>query len=93
MIIGSQLHFDRCNRADSFVLHGSRIELSKKVRSLGVIIDQTLTIRDHLRYMKGKLISNLINIARDAKYLDRGSRMHLVHNLILSNTDFCNSIY
>ena len=93
MIIGSQLHLDRCNRADSFVLHGSRIELSKKVRSLGVIVDQTLTLREHLRYMKGKLINNLINIARVTKYLDRGSRMHLVHNLILSNTDFCNSIY
>ena len=50
-------------------------------------------MKHHLRSMKSKLVSNIINIARVSKYLDKTTRMHLVHHLILSNTDFCNALY
>ena len=42
--------------------------------------------------MKWKLINNLINISRIAKYLDKDTKMKLVHGLILSRVDFCNSL-
>ena len=50
-------------------------------------------MRDQLRYNKKKAIVNLINIFRISKYVDRSSTMKLLHGLIFSNIDFCNSIY
>ena len=68
------------------------ITLSCKLRILGVWIDQSLSLRDHLRHVKGKLINNLLSIIRIAKYHDKDTKMKLVQGLILSRVDFCNSL-
>ena len=43
--------------------------------------------------MKKKVINDLINISRISRFVDKSSRMKLVHGLILSKIDFCNSLY
>ena len=93
MLIGSKHHLDSGNFPDSINIGGVDLNFSEKVRSLGVLFDRTLSMKHHLRSMKSKLISNIINIARVSKYLDKTTRMHLVHHLILSNTDFCNALF
>ena len=92
IIFGSRHRLNELDVGDSFTLDDSRITLSSKVRSLGVVMDETLSLKEHIRSMKGKLIFSLINIARISKYLNRNHKMQLVHTLILSRTDFCNAI-
>ena len=60
---------------------------------MGIFDDKQLMMRDQLRNIKKKTIVNLVNISRISKYIDRSSTMKLVHGLIFSNIDFCNSIY
>ena len=43
--------------------------------------------------MKRKLIVNLINISRIAKFINKDSKMKLVQGLVFSINDFCNSLY
>ena len=93
MLIGSKHRLDSGNFPDSINIGGIDTNVSEKVRSLGVLFDQTLSMKHHLRLLKSKLINNIINIARVSKYLDKTTRMHLVHHLILSNTDFCNALF
>ena len=58
----------------------SSIYFSNSVRDLGFLFDKT--------------IGNLINISGiTKKFIKFKSRIKLIHGLVLSNLDFCNSIY
>ena len=50
-------------------------------------------MKNHLKHVKSSVIGNIINISRISKYLDKPSIMKLVHGLVLSKIDFCNSIF
>ena len=50
-------------------------------------------MRAHLNKVKRNTMSSLVNIARVAKFIDRESRMKLVHCLMFSVNDFCNNLY
>ena len=39
--------------------------------------------------VKKKATGGLINIAKISKFIGRGSKLRLVHGLILTQTDFC----
>ena len=67
---------------------GESVELTAQLKSLGVILDQELNMRAHLNKIKRSTMSSLVNIARIAKFIDRGSRMKLVHCLVVSVIDF-----
>ena len=68
MLIGSRYCLDSGNFPDSINMGGVDIKFSEKVRSLGVLFDETLSMKHHLRLLKSKLINNIINIARISKY-------------------------
>ena len=93
LLIGSSIN--RRNLADlkSIEVMGENVELPAQVKSLGVILDQDLNMRAHLNKVKRNTMSSLVNIARIAKFIDRESRMKLVHCLVFSVMDFCNSLY
>lgn len=69
------------------------ISLSNNVKDLGIHFDRNLSLIEQLKSTKKKTIGNLINISRITKFINFNSRIKLVHGLILSNLDFCNSIY
>ena len=92
MIVGSSSQLNRLECTEYLTLDNSEIKLSDSVRSLGVILDKNLSMKCQLKRVKSKAICNLINIARISIYLDRAARMKLVHGLILSHIDFCNSL-
>ena len=92
ILIGSKVRLENINRPEHCIIDGVNLAWSTKVRSLGVVLDENLNMKDHLRQQKKKLVHNLINISRIAKFLNKGTKMKLVHGLILSNIDFCNSI-
>ena len=72
---------------------GTDIVLSEAVRDLGVFFDRNLSLTTQINNTRRKAIGNLINISRVAKFINRKLRMKLIHCLVLSHLDFCNSIY
>ena len=93
MLIGSEHQLENLRFPPNCILNNDCIPIKNEVRNLGVIFDKHLTMRNHLKNIKSSVISNLINIARITKYLDKSSIMKLVHGLVLSKIDFCNSIF
>ena len=74
-------------------IDGSAVKVSEKVRSLGVIFDKNISMTQQITEAKRKAIGNLINISRISRFIDKSSKMKLVHGLVLSQIDFCNSLY
>ena len=69
------------------------LPLSEKIRNLGFIFDQHLTMADQINKVKRKAIGGLINISHISPIIDKKYRIQLVHSLVLSHIDFCNSLY
>ena len=77
----------------SLTMNGKEIKIEEKVRSLGVVLDNKLTLTQQISHTKKKAMFNLINISRISNFIDRNSRLKLVHGLVLSHLDFCNVLY
>ena len=69
------------------------LTFSDSVRNLGVFFEKRLNMEKQIQNAKSKAIGNLINISHISKYIDRNSRIKLVHGLVLSNIDYCNAMY
>ena len=68
------------------------INMSTKLKKLGDGFDETLTLKYQVAPVKKKTIGGLINIAKISKFVDRESKLKLVHGLILTQIDFCNAL-
>ena len=90
-------HKTRLNTLNSFKYvkldNLSKIDFVDKIKDLGIIFDQHLTMETQILNVRAKAIGNLINISRISKYIDKDSRLKLVYGLVLSRVDFCNSLY
>ena len=93
MLVGSQSRVSLLSNFTEITVGTSTVTLSEQVRSLGVIVDQNLTLKPQLNNTKRKAIYNLMNISRISKFINESLRMKLVHGLVLSVIDFCNSLY
>ena len=93
MLVGSQSRINLLSNFKDMTVGTSTVTLSEKVRSLGIIVDQNLTLKQQLKNTKRKAINNLMNISRISKYINKPSRMKLVYGLVFSVIDFCNSLY
>ena len=63
------------------------VQLSNSVRNLGFVFDSHLNLNEQINKVKRKVIVNLINISRIAKFIDQESKMKLVHGLVFSIID------
>ena len=70
----------------------SSISPSKTARNLGVIFDSTMSLSKHITGMTRAAYYQLRDIGRIGKYLDRQSTKQLVHALVISRLDNCNSL-
>ena len=94
IIIGNRSGTNIFNNLNEICLSTDRsIELSEKVRNLGVWFDRDLSLEPQLQNARRKIIGNLVNISRIAKFINKDSRTKLIHGLVLSRIDFCNSLY
>ena len=71
----------------------SSVTLSEKVKNLGFVFDQTLSLNNQINKAKQKAICGLINISHISSLIDKTYRLQLVHSLVFSHIDFCNSLY
>ena len=70
----------------------SDINLSTKLRSLGIALYENLTVKYQVAAVKKKANGGFINIAKISKFIDRESKLKLVHGFILTQIDFCNAL-
>ena len=70
----------------------SQIVPSVKVRNLGVILDQALTFDDHISAICQSVHFHIRNIGKVRKLLSFDACASLIHALIGSRLDYCNSI-
>ena len=77
----------------SVMLDDILVQLSNSVRNLGLVFDIQLNLNEQINNMMRKVIINLINISRIAKFIDKDSKIKQVILLVLSIIDFCNCLY
>ena len=70
----------------------SIIQQSSKVRDLGVIFDQFLSFDDYISYVCRSTHFHLRNIGRIRHLLSHHATAQLIHALISTRLDYCNSV-
>ena len=70
----------------------SQVFPSSKVRDLGVVFDQYLTFHDHISGICRSTHFHLRSIGRIRNVLTSDATAQLIHALITTRLDFCNSI-
>ena len=70
----------------------SIIQQSSKVRDLGVIFDQFLSFDDYISYVCRSTHYHLRNFGRIRHLLSHHATAQLIHILILTRLDYCNSV-
>ena len=71
---------------------GSIIPISKEVKLLGVTLDSTLSLDAFVSEISSSVNLTLRNIRSIRKYLTKSAVETLVHSLITSKLDSCNSL-
>ena len=68
------------------------INAKKVVRSLGVVLDTTLSMEHHVNAVSRSCFMHLKNISKIRKYLTVEATKSLVHAVVMSRLDYCNSL-
>ena len=75
-----------------FSFSNTIIQLSDKVRDLGVILDKELDLRQHINDACKKAISAIGSISRIRKYMSQSNLKRIVNAFVISQIDYCNRI-
>ena len=87
-----QLMISSPNSADNIQLkwdENTTLRSEKSVKALGVIIENRLTVSDHISACRLKAARQLNALARISKYLDPKSKSNIYNSFIRSNFEYC----
>ncbi|XP_071496531.1 uncharacterized protein [Diadema antillarum] len=76
----------------SLTIDGAVINASKSARDLGVIVDDSLDVKEHIRKVCRAASSGIYRIRKIRKYLNQSSTERLFNALVTSHLDYCNSV-
>lgn len=94
IILGSRQMLNKVATKDSCIHVGNNtVYPSSKTRNLGVIFDTSMSFNDHVSHISRSIRYQLRNLSFVRKYLTRDATEQLVHALISSRLDFCNSLF
>ena len=74
------------------IFDGQCLRFSEKVKNVGVILDSNLTLNKHVNNLVSHCYKILRDIGRVKKYMNRNQLETLVHAVIASRIDNCNSL-
>lgn len=66
---------------------------ASSVRNIGVFFDETLSFEKHINYVVSRCNYYIRNMFCIREFLDRKSLVTLVHSLVMSHLDYCNSVF
>ena len=92
MGVGNRLQMRNIDLPSNLKLHQTDINLLTKLRNLGVVFDENLTLKHQVGAVKKKAIAGFINIAKISKIIDRESKLKLVLCLIVTQIELCNAL-
>ena len=69
-------------------LGGETIQPSSSVRNLGVILDPSTDMEDHIKKIRKTCHFHLTNISKIRTYLDRESTEAIIHAFVATNLDY-----
>ena len=91
MILGSKVMLNKI--PGSFItVCDDQISPTTKCRNLGVVIDSNLTLNHHVSHTCKAIRFQLRNLSHIRRFLTRKATETMVHSLISSRLDFCNSL-
>ena len=70
-----------------------RIRREKLVKSLGLIVDNTLTWLNHIEYITGKVKRGISVMKKTSNYLDRNFLLMLYRTLVETHFRYCDIIW
>ena len=80
------------NTLDNIEIGNTKIHWSSKIKFLGVLLDDKLSLKDHIPNRSEKAIYNLRLISNICKYINIDTTKMLLCTLVLSQLDYVNSI-
>jgi len=80
--VQASLNINECN-----------IVASSKVKNMGVIFDEDLSLKAHVNSVYSSIIFQLSKISSIRNYITTDVAKTLVTSLILSRLDYCNSLF
>ena len=92
MLVGTH---QRTVEADELVIEisNTRLERVNKFKYLGVLLDNTLSWKDHVEYIGNKISSRLGILHRGRKVLPKPTLQMLYNTLVLPLFDYCSPIW
>ena len=93
MLFGTKKMLKKYEHFNHIEIGTTTIEITKKVKDLGVYIDNELKMEDQIKNTVKICNYHIRNIAFIRKYLDRKALQTLISNHVLSRLDYCNALY
>ena len=81
------------NKFSKICLATANIKLTRKAKNLGFMFDDSLSLKEQLTSVVQKCNMNLRNLRRIGFKLSKDLKIQLVHSCILSQLDYCNSVF
>ena len=91
VICGKTVQNKICNLS-SITIGTESVEVSKVARNIGVLIDENLSMIDHVSSVSRACYHQLHKISKIRQYLSEEAASNLVRSLVLSKLDYCNSL-
>ena len=80
------------NTWDNIEIGNTKIHQSSKIKFLGVLLDEKLSLKDHIQNRSRKANYNLRLISNICKYININTIKMLLCTLALSQLDYVNSV-
>ena len=93
MLFGTRKSLKKYEEFKQIKIGMTMIKITKKVKDLGVHIDNELKMGDQINNIVRTCNYHIRNIAFIRKYLDQDSLRTVISNHILSRLDYCNMLY
>ena len=85
--------FRNSNQISYFELQSGSIKCSESVRDLGVLLDDNLTLHQHIRNVCRSASWGISKIGKLRKFLNKPATERLVHAFVTSHLDYCNCLF